>query len=156
MAILINIKSNNKNSLKRYVFFFKKIISKFAIILIKQQNNRIKKKTFSVLRSPHVNSRSGEHFMYNVYQVNIKFILNDLKLFVFFIKKIKQNLYSDVVITIKRDFKVHPLNKKFLGIYDPDKGVISNKSIVTYFKSWDNFGEFCFRSNSTFRFSNKI
>lgn len=147
MFILINIKSNNIKSLKNCIAFLKRIILKTSVITVKQQNKIRKKKTFSVLRSPHVNSKSGEHFMYNTYQINIKLIVKDLKTFSFIFKKIKRNLHTDCVFTAKRLFNKFSLKKKYGGTFDPDKFVVLENSILTSFKSWDSFGEACFNSS---------
>ena len=147
MYTIIKIKSNNKASLKKCMFFLKKMSDKFSFSLIKQHGLTIRDKTFTVLRSPHVNNRSGEHFKYSIFQINIIVCSTNLnlKVFIYLLKKLKQLLYTDIVITIKNEFKnSHRIHSNSF-FFNPDNLFLSNELILSYVKSWDNFGEICFK-----------
>nr|UXG53547.1 ribosomal protein S10 [Plasmopara halstedii] len=60
-----------------------------------------KKKIFTLLRSPHVNKKSREHFIYTKYtpKINIKF--KDIVMLLNFLILIKKNLSKNLLINTK-------------------------------------------------------
>ena len=91
MFYTIQLRSSNKKSLKKYANLFEKflLLNKHTIKLVslKQLPKSLHKKTFSFIRSPHVNSVSGEHFKYTIYTLNIRIYCYNYKQFNFFCKK---------------------------------------------------------------------
>ena len=85
--------------------FLKKKFQK-KILFIKQISPKIKNKIFVVLRSPHINKKSKEHFRYIVYKkylfYKIKNIIILFNFIIFFIKifKIQKILVNTTIKSV--------------------------------------------------------
>lgn len=71
--LIINIISYSKNMLNLYLFTLKN--KKYKIIKISPQP--LKRKTITVLRSPHKYKKAQQHFCFKLYKVSLK--VTDIK-----------------------------------------------------------------------------
>ena len=104
MFINIQIKSKNRNSLKNFITDFKKLsknkklkLNRFFKIYNKQQNN----KTFTILKSPHVNKTAQKQFEYNLYSKNFKIKSFQILKILTVLKHYQKFLYTDIDLKIK-------------------------------------------------------
>ena len=148
MNILIEITSSNFNSIK---LFHKNLIKlnklkniKFSII--NTLSKKIKKKKFTVLKSPHVNKNAREQFETSFYIKIIKIYSYNPLLLLFIIKRIKNELNSDVGLKIylKNNFSnFYKHLKSNLNINNKFKknNFLNNNFTKIYLKNLDLFGE---------------
>lgn len=103
MFIILSIYSKNSNSLTHflkllYKFKINTILNlKFNISQCQQFTNR---RTFSTLKSPHVNKKSQEQFEFRVYKKQLKIDISQLTTFLTILKIVKSNAFADISITI--------------------------------------------------------
>jgi hypothetical protein len=103
--------SKNEKSLNNAFFFFKNLnFDLLQKIFFKKR----KKQFFTLLKSPHVNKKAQEHFEYRTFfrQLTI-YSPKNLKLLLS-LRKINQNLFSDVKIKIK--FSINKNKQKNIQI----------------------------------------
>ena len=64
MFIQITLYSKNKQSLENFVIFLNKMLLNKTILakVISLKTTKLSKKRFTVIKSPHVNKHSQEHF----------------------------------------------------------------------------------------------
>lgn len=99
--------SKNKESLDSFLKFFK-----YSLKIQKVQEplkyikRRKKKKKISVLTSPHVNKTAQEQFEYIVYTMKLSFYSYRTKKCLILLKKIKNQLFSDVKIEVSLEGSV--------------------------------------------------
>lgn len=141
MYFKIKLTSFNKNSLIASIKVFSLFLHKLNIGYIAQKRLKTTKKKFTILRSPHVNSKSGEHFKRSLHKVTIAVISLNSKVLNFFLKKLEKNLSSDVSITVKKVKSSNKSNNFFNKFLNPDKYVLQLPQILSYVKVWDVFGE---------------
>ena len=148
MFYTIQLRSSNKKSLKKYVNLFEKFLllnkHRIKLVSLKQLPKSLHKKTFSFIRSPHVNSVSGEHLKYTIYTLNIRIYCYNYKQFNFFCKKVKEELFLDTKIYFKIEFDNTKMQLNLLHLCNPDKIKYFKKSTLTYLMNWDLYGERCF------------
>ena len=98
----INFKSSKKiNNLKDKILKLKKINNLKDIEIKGCYNIKNKNKIFTVLKSPHVNKKSREHFIYKNFNQKIEIVFfNIFQLFNFFII-IKKSLSKNIIINTK-------------------------------------------------------
>ena len=148
MNISIETTSFNFNSIK----LFHKILIKLNELktvkfsIINTVNKKIKKKKFTVLKSPHVNKNAREQFETSCYIKIIKIYSYNPLLLLFIIKRIKSELNSDVSLKLylKSNFSnLHKYLKSNLNTNNKlKKNYILNKIFIkNYLKNLDIFGE---------------
>jgi ribosomal protein S10 len=134
----LSLYSKNKNSLNHFINFLKNN-NKQNLIAVTKYLKKIKiKKKLSVLKSPHVNKTAQEQFQYIYICNSLTFYTNELKKSLFYIKKIKNQLFPDIKIIIKGIYKNK--NKKEKQLYDnrmkfySQKFKIKNQKYLTSIK----------------------
>jgi len=145
MFYAIQLRSSNNKSLKKYVNLFERflLLNKdiIKLVLVKQIPKSSHKKTFTFIRSPHVNSASGEHFKYTIHTINLRIYCYNHRQFNFFCKKITEELFLDTKLYFKMEFDNVKLQSKLLHLHNPDKLKYTKKSVLTYIMNWDLYGE---------------
>ena len=104
MFVIIDIYSKNYQSLSNFLEFFcdEKTIHNLKLSLLKIKSQRpIKKKVFTVLKSPHVNKIAQEQFEYRIYKKRLKIFVPQIMLFLILFKKIRFYMFSDLGFKIK-------------------------------------------------------
>jgi small subunit ribosomal protein S10 len=99
-TLKITIKSlKNINNIKiKYLYKIKQFL-KNNNIKIKGNIQQKKKNTiYTVLKSPHVNKKSMEHFNYNFYKKNFYILNNDFYTLVYFLIILKKSLPENILI----------------------------------------------------------
>nr|UXG53527.1 ribosomal protein S10 [Aphanomyces euteiches] len=101
----ITIKSlKNINNLKiKYLYLYKiKQFLKNKNIKLKGNIQQQKKKTiYTVLRSPHVNKKSMEHFSYNFYNKNFYVLNNNFYTLIYFSIILRKILPHNILLKMK-------------------------------------------------------
>ena len=149
MYFKIKLKSFNKNSLIDSVKIFSFFLQKLNLGYVIQKRLKTNNKKFTILRSPHVNSKSGEHFKRSLHKVNIAVVSLNSKVLNFFLKKLENLLSSDVSITVKKLKSSNKSSIYFNKVLNPDKCVLQSPEIFSYVKVWDVFGENIFLAKSS-------
>ena len=125
MYFFIKISSKDKQSLKSFLLF----LSTFQnnSLILKYFPKQKFKKFVTVLKSPHVNKSAQEQFEFRVYTKNL--VINSLQnlKFLYFLKKIQNNIFPFINIKVKMVYNKktlisnvldrsnpHQLNTKFL------------------------------------------
>ena len=115
----ITILSKNEKSLKNYLKILYKNIGYYK--LTTKLSNKQKKKFFvTILKSPHVNKKAQEQFGYNIFSKQLFISFYNSYKFIFFIKKIEKNLFSDIIIKIKLQLNKNLSNKLTKKFFNPD------------------------------------
>nr|QYC61886.1 ribosomal protein S10 [Stephanopyxis turris] len=147
MFINIYIKSKNINSLKYFLKYFLKLYlnnSFLNVYFLKSFSKKNLKKKITVLKSPHVNSKAGEYYVYNIYSKQINLYSFNLLKFLTFLKKLKINIFPDVSFKLIFFFNKSLIKTKKKKIFNPDLFKIKNNVDSKYLKLFDAFGETCF------------
>ena len=95
------ISSKNKNSITQFLDFFFTNYKQNSQIFTKLFIKKNLKEKISVLKSPHVNKTAQEQFKYTHYHINITFQTPEIKKELFILKKIKNQIFPDLKMTIK-------------------------------------------------------
>ena len=148
MFVSLYIKSKNINSLKEFINFFNKWLklSDLQIIFFKKQffkNSQIKK--FTVLRSPHVNKKSGEKFQIFVYNNQFYFYSFNNKKLLIAVKSLINTVFPGTKIRLKFIFDKSKVKKIKKIFFNPDYYFFKNKLNIKYLKIFDVFGENSFK-----------
>nr|YP_009327273.1 ribosomal protein S10 [Aphanomyces invadans]AOQ30680.1 ribosomal protein S10 [Aphanomyces invadans] len=97
LKITIKSLKNIDNIKIKYLYKIKQFLKNNNII-IKENIQKKKNTIYTVLRSPHVNKKSMEHFNYNFYKKNF-YILNDnFYTLIYFLIILKKNLPENILI----------------------------------------------------------
>jgi ribosomal protein S10 len=113
----VTIVSNNFNSLQKFFLFFfynKKI--NFNTIK-KYFQKKKKKKTLTILKSPHVNKTAQEQFEYRIYSKQITIYSPQGFQYLVFLKKVNTHLFPDV--KIKTEFNMDYSMEKQIEVLNP-------------------------------------
>jgi ribosomal protein S10 len=145
----VTIVSNNFNSIQKFFLFFfynKKI--NFNTIK-KYFQKKKKKKTLTILKSPHVNKTAQEQFEYRIYSKQITIYSSQNFQYLVFLKKINAHLFPDV--KVKTEFNIdhnmgkqievlNPTNLKMDLFREKNQGnlKLKTKNII---KTFDTYGE---------------
>lgn len=153
MFIIIEIYSKSYKSLNYFVnnFFNKKSVDKLKLILLKSNLQKKKrKKILTVLKSPHVNKIAQEQFEQRIYKRQIKCFTFQGFLFLFFLKKIKIKLFSDIKIKICIIQNTNNLNNQIKSNFDVNNYCLNSKQLKfsNYLALLENYGEFVLKSKS--------
>nr|YP_010139035.1 ribosomal protein S10 [Lithodesmium undulatum]QQJ94643.1 ribosomal protein S10 [Lithodesmium undulatum] len=104
MFVNINISSKHLDTVNDFVIFFFKLVNLKNLklkIFKKFKNTSKKKKTFTVLKSPHVNKTAQEQFKSEIFSYNIYFYSLQLPKILFILKKINTSLFQDLNLKIR-------------------------------------------------------
>jgi hypothetical protein len=147
MFISIYIKTKNFNSFIKFLLFFNKLCSydKFkTLFFIKQFNKKKKLKTFIILKSPHVNKKSGEKFEYYFYCKQLYlYSFTNKKLLILLKNKISA-LFPDIIFNISFLLNCKKVNKLKKYLLSPNNFLLRTYTNIQYLKLFDVFGEKCF------------
>ena len=95
-TLKITIKSLNNIKIE-YLYKIKQFLKNN--IKIKGNIQQKKKKTiYTVLKSPHVNKKSMEHFNYNFYKKNFYILNNNFYILIYFLIILKKSLPENILI----------------------------------------------------------
>ena len=86
------------------------------------QTKKLKITRLSVLKSPHINKKAQEQFQYIYFCISLSFVTYKIKKKLFFLKKIKNQLFPELNLLIK-------------GTYFKKKNIVkllSPNNIITY------------------------
>lgn len=147
MFISIYIKSKNINSLKYFLKYFFKLYLNNSILnlyFLKFFSKKNLKKKITVLKSPHVNSKAGESYVYQIYSKQIYLYSFNILKFLIFLKKLKTNIFPDISFKLIFFFNKSLIQNKKKKIFNPDMFKIENNVDSKYLKLFDTFGETCF------------
>jgi ribosomal protein S10 len=120
----IKIKSKNKNSLKNFLKFLKKMYNKkglrLNLILLNYINKKNNYNKISVLTSPNANKNAQEQLLFKTYSKQAILFTFKLQKFLVLLKKIKRFLFSDVRIQIMF-YLAHKITKKIVTkLFNPE------------------------------------
>jgi ribosomal protein S10 len=121
----ITLKSKNKESLNKFIKFFKNNLRIKQINKIYQKPK--KKKLFTILKSPHINKSAQEQFKINFYSLNFIFYVEKNNQIIKLIKKIQLNSFTDVFIKVKAFYSKNLIKKKYINFFNPNNFI--NKSL---------------------------
>ena len=103
MFIQITLYSKNKQSLENFVIFLNKMLLNKTILakVISLKTTKLSKKRFTVIKSPHVNKRSQEHFETSSYKKTLLIISLQQFLIMLILKKVQKKIFNDVKLQLK-------------------------------------------------------
>lgn len=145
----LTFSAKNKTSLNYNFKFFKNSLLNSNTIK-KHFQKRTKKQFLTILKSPHVNKSAQEQFESHIFSRQLSiFSPKNLKQ-IYVVKKIKNNLFSDLRVKIKCSANKNNKNKLRLQTFNPDnfklnttkKFVISQKQSLTDLKKRQHFNLF--------------
>jgi len=147
MFINIHIYSKNYLSIKRLITFFSNnfLLKKLNLTTFNSiHQNPIKRKIFTVLKSPHVNKTAQEHFEYCIYKKTLKIHTYKGFLVLRLLKVLKYRIFSDVkfkILIINQPFK---FKRNLQNKINPNNFIVlqNNLEIKTYLKVFNNYGNF--------------
>jgi len=140
MFLNMNVKSKNKESLVKFLKFLKIIFKNF--IVLKSNYKLIKKKKFSILKSPHVHNKSQEQFEYCIYTTLIKINVICIEKFFFILKLVKIKLLTDLTIKLKYTLDFFKNSDLKTIILHPNNYLLKNQPKSNYLKIFELYGEF--------------
>jgi small subunit ribosomal protein S10 len=97
----LTLLSKNKTSLDNSFSLIFNYINSNNNILKKYSPQKTKKYFLSILKSPHVNKKAQEQFEFMVYSKQITINYYKTPELLFILKKLKDNLFSDVKLKIR-------------------------------------------------------
>jgi len=109
-----------------------------SLLKIKYQRP-IKKKIFTVLKSPHVNKIAQEQFEYRIYKKRIKCFVPRISIFLMSLKKTRFSLFSDLGFKIKLISNTKIKNSLNVNNYSLDNNQLN---LIHYLKIFEISGEF--------------
>jgi ribosomal protein S10 len=141
--------SKNKNSLNSAFLFFLNMSALNFKIIKKYFQKKTKKSFLTILKSPHVNKKAQEQFETRFYSKQFSVYSTKKLKYLFFFKKIQNNIFSDVKLKIKfatnccKEKKLNFLsfelnNYVFVGLHKiciSQKISLNNKKKLTTFNS---------------------
>jgi ribosomal protein S10 len=125
--------SKNKNSLNSAFLFFLNMSDLNFKIIKKYFKKRTKKSFITILKSPHVNKKAQEQFETRFYSKQLSVYPTKKLEYLFFLKKIQNNVFSDIKLKIRvttksnkekkfnfvtlepRNYILEKFNKKFIS-----------------------------------------
>jgi len=138
------VRSKNKNALNNFIVFFNDSQIYNLNSLKKYLVKKTKTKKVALLKSPHVNKKSQEHFE----NINFKqhFSIEIQKKFkqIVFFKKLSNNMFSNISVQLKQTLVNK--NRLFLNIFNSNhfkiKLYVNNKHLKKNFKFKKSFNMF--------------
>ena len=146
----IKVSSKNKKSILKFSFLiFKRINFKIGskMLLKNYLASQKRKKTFTILKSPHVNKKAQEQFEIRVFSHQLLIHTTYDKKFIYFLKNLKLRLFPDIRLKIKfftnkkSNFKTqifNPYNYKFPFpqlSYNQNKKTVTKQDSCSIFQS---------------------
>lgn len=118
IKIILTFTSKNLKSFKKFLIFLNFLLLK---IKVKTQLNFVKKKksAFSILKSPHVNKKAQDQFLYIKYSKNYNLCTTHYKKLFILIKKLNFRLFSDVKIKIRINLNENYNKYTHLKVFNP-------------------------------------
>lgn len=112
--------SKNKKSVENCFLFFFNNASKWDLNVIKKYFRKKKKKNIlTILKSPHVNKSAQEQFESKFFSIQFNIYSPKNLQVLFFLKKIKTHIFSDVKMKIKFILNKNLSEKKNVDILNP-------------------------------------
>lgn len=156
MFINITISSKDLNSLNLFlIFFFKLLKSKSLKIKIFKKVKPVlkKKKSFTVLKSPHVNKTAQEQFKYELFNYKLYIHSFQLTKILFIIKQINIKVASNINILLtfffnKRMFSQNPIEHFNFDKYSFNLTNYLTFSTTNYLEILSFYGEKKFKVNT--------
>lgn len=153
MFIIIDIYSKNFYALSSFLstFLSNKICNKLKLIIVKSSLQKTKKKKkLTVLKSPHVNKKAQEQFELHTYKKQIKCFTFKTFLFLVLLKKIKFNLFSEIVIKVSLIKNIKNSKKKIKNKFNVDNYQLnlSEVKLNNYLSIFEAYGEFILKSKN--------
>lgn len=153
MFINITIKSKNRNSILKFLKFFKSFSKNKKLQLSRTFiffQNKHYKKIFTILKSPHVNKTAQEQFEFIIFSQKIKIKTFQIIKTLIVLKKIQTTFFSEIQLNVK--FVVNKTQKKKLLInkFNPDMGIFNAiskynfKQIELYLLLFNYYGKYKF------------
>lgn len=109
----LTITSKTRRSLERFTSFFNKNKYKVFSHIQKILRKKKRKKVITILKSPHVNKKAQEQFEIKLYSLQFTLNVNQIFKTLFFFKKAKNFVFSDINIKIK--FLYNKKKQEFLN-----------------------------------------
>lgn len=101
ISINLFIKTKNKNSLKKFIYFLRKNVYKNFNSINFYYPKKKNKSIITLLKSPHVNKTAQEQFEFKYFSIKLKIITTQAFKFLIFLKNIKNLLFADIQIKTK-------------------------------------------------------
>lgn len=151
MFINIHIYSKNYLSVKRLVIFFSNefLLKKLNLTTFNSiYQNPIKRKTFTVLKSPHVNKTAQEHFEYSIYKKTLKIHAYKGFLVLRLLKVLKYKIFPDVKFKISIINQPFEFRRNLQNKINPNNFTVAhnNSDVKTYLKVFNNYGNLVVKS----------
>jgi ribosomal protein S10 len=138
--------SKHKKTINDFLNFFKNNTKQNFRI----QTKKSKITRFSVLKSPHINKKAQEQFQYTHFCTSLSFLTRKIKKKLFFLKKIKNQLFPELKLLIKGTYSSKTPITKFLPpssmtTYNQKKfGKLTSKNLlkksIFHLKTLDYYG----------------
>lgn len=151
MFINIHIYSKNYLSITRIVTFFSNtfLLKKLNVTIFTSiYQNPTKYKTFTVLKSPHINKTAQEHFDYCIYKKTLKIHSYKGFLVLTLLKLLKYKIFADVKFKISIANQPFKFEQNLQNKINPNNFILIQNSsgLKTYLKVFDNYGKFIIKS----------
>lgn len=118
MILTLIIKSKHQKSFLIYLFILYIILNKLNLVrkLINKNNKIIK---FALLKSPHINKTSQQHFGFNIYRKKVIIFLTNISKFVLltklFIYKLFYDLHINIIYNLLKKAEVNTIKYYFIN-----------------------------------------
>jgi ribosomal protein S10 len=112
--------SKNKDSLNSKILFFTNTSALNFNVIKKYFQKKTKKHFLTILKSPHVNKSAQEQFESRVFSKQLTIFSPKKLQYAYLLKKIRNNLFSDVKIKIKCSVNKEKNSNIRLQIFNPD------------------------------------
>lgn len=151
MFIIIHIYSKNYLAILQLIAFFsnKFLLKKLNLTTFNlMHQNPIKRKTFTVLKSPHVNKTAQEHFEYSIYKKTLKIHSYKGFLVLKLLKVLKTRMFPEIKFKISIINQPFKFKRNLRNKINPNNFTIiqNNSDIKTYLKVFNNYGNFVLKS----------
>ena len=141
--------SKNKNSLNSAFLFFLKTSTLNFNVVKKYFQKKTDKHFLTILKSPHVNKKAQEQFEIRIFSKQLSIYSPKKLKYLFFLKKIQENLFSDVKLKIKFSITEKKQNHFRFTTFNPgnfklntNKNITSQKNNLQNFKIKKSFRNF--------------
>lgn len=132
--------SKNKNSLNSAFLFFLKTSTLNFNVVKKYFQKKTDKHFLTILKSPHVNKKAQEQFEIRIYSKQLSIYSPKKLKYLFFLKKIQENLFSDVKLKIKFSITEKKQSQLRFNTFNPDNFKLNtNKNFTSQKNNLENF-----------------
>jgi ribosomal protein S10 len=121
--------SKNKNSLDSAFLFFLKTSTLNFNVVKKYFQKKMNKHFLTILKSPHVNKKAQEQFEIRIFSKQLSIYSPQKLKYLFFLKKIQENLFSDVKLKIKFSITKKKQNHTRFKVFNPDNFKLNTRKI---------------------------